>query len=139
MERAGLTTQSIKSDVMTFLADFGGHQSFRLQKNFSEVTLQKGGGLRKRASLLTRHTAFDRMLLDSLCSAARDFLKGLHVSRPAMTHADTTCSCSTSWETSIFNTFGPYCTLQVSSTGVSLTALGIYMYVESDTAQLLDK
>lgn len=140
MLRAGQTTQSINSDVMTFLTKLGpiNHPALsRLQKKIQlRSSLKNEEVLENKASLLTWQTAPDIMLLDSLCSAATDFLKAF---QPAMTHADTTCSCSTSWETSIFKTCGPYCTLQVSGTGVAQTALVSYVYVLSDTAQLLDK
>lgn len=49
----------------------------------------------------------------SLCSAAEDlqinrFLQAFHVTWLIRTHGDSIRSCSTSWETLIFNSFGPY-------------------------------
>lgn len=43
------------------------------------------------------------------------FLEAFHVTWLGKTHADTTCSYSTSWEALIFNTFGPYISLQLGS------------------------
>ena len=68
----------------------------------------------------------DMQLLDVLFSAAADlqinrFLEAFHVTQLGKTHADTTCSYSTSWETLIFNPFGPYTSLQ-SAASVILTA-----------------
>lgn len=59
--------------------------------------------------------------LDILFTAAsylqiNKFLEAFHVTQLGKTHADTTCSYSASWETLIFNTFGPYTILQPRST-----------------------
>lgn len=66
------------------------------------------------------YMGFDMYSLEVLFTAAADlqinrFLEAFHVTQPGKTHADTTCSYSTSWEALIFNTFGPYTRLQLGS------------------------
>lgn len=66
------------------------------------------------------HIGFDMKGPDIPCSAAADiqintFLGAFHVTQLGMTHADATFSYSTSWETLIFNTFGRYSSLELSS------------------------
>lgn len=131
MESAALTTHCRKSDVMTSLSDFGtiNQPTVRAlhRENFSLVTLKVsaacvlcGVWVENTVYQHILYTGFDMKLLDILCAAAEDlqintFLEAFYVTRLGMTHADTTCSHSTSWETLIFNTFGSY-SLQLSST-----------------------
>ncbi len=94
------------------------------------------------------YIGFDMKLHDILCAAAADlqinrFLEAFHVARPGMTHADTICSYSTSWETLIFKTFGSYDSLQLSSTlrlpviPTTFESVRTFYQQMSDTALLL--
>lgn len=134
MEPAALTAHCTKPDVMTSLSDFGTINQPTVtalrRENFSLVTLKEK--CRQHVFRVrfwvenARHQhipyiGFDVTLRDSLCAAAADLqintlLEAFHVTRLGMTHADTTCSYSTSWETLIFKTFGSYNSLQPSST-----------------------
>lgn len=132
MEPAALTTHCTKSDVMTSLFDFWTinhltvtarqHTEFQLSysKEKCQQRVRRGLGLENAAYQHILCIEFDMKLLDTLCSAAADlqinrFLEAFHVTRLGMTHADTTCSYSPSWEILIFNSFGPYSSLQLSS------------------------
>lgn len=99
------------------------------------------------------YIGFDMKGLDILCSAAADlqintFLEAFHVSRLGTTHADATCSYSTSWEALIFKTLGPYDSSEPSSALQFLLILSLKFFFEnlirfcqtvSDAAPLLTK
>lgn len=134
MEPAALTAHRTESDVMTSLSDFGTINQPTVtalrRENFSLVTLKEKCRQHvfcvkfRVENTVYQHIlyiGFDMKLRDILCAAAADlqinrFLEAFHVARLGMTHADTTCSYSTSWETLIFKTFGSYNSLQLSST-----------------------
>lgn len=79
------------------------------------------------------YIGFDMKGPDILCSAAADiqinkFIGAFHVTRLGMTHADATCSYSSSWETLIFNTFGLYSSFKLSSALQFLLILTIVQF-----------
>lgn len=125
MEPAALTTHCTKCDVMTSLSDFGSINHPTVTVTLHRESLVTHGKKCEHASrhlglkipYISTHRTLDltRSYLIFADLQINRFLEAFHVTWLGKTHADTTCSYSTSWEALIFNTFGPYISLQLGS------------------------